>query len=514
MKRAAGTKCQRVAKRPRRDEEPEKRVDLSEIMKTLSRSQTDVVQAALRGESFFFTGPAGSGKTYALAAMIKALQNKYEDEDSVFVAASTGIAACAIGGVTLHSFAGVGLGEQPISEMIEKVCEGKEASYVKARKRWRSTKVLIVDECSMIDAIFFEKLDRLGRAVRADVSKSAEANSSGVQQAQSQAFGGLQIILSGDFFQLPPVNKNHKETDPEFIFETQSWEQIVGRRVYVLREIFRQKDPEFLFLLDDLRRGVLTQTSMRVYNSRRSAADQALCLPADTVKLFPTRREVDAVNDRNLQMLSGEPHVYTAIDKGNKYTVERLKDSWMAPTELVLKEGASVMFIYNVDVKQGICNGTTGKVVAFEESGKPVVQTTNGHRVTVEMQLWEVRSGKESVASRTQIPLILSYAVTIHKSQGMTLKNVEVNSSRIFEHGQLYTAISRVETLGGLFIRGPYPSQRVLEMHPKAVEWWARNVRAPPPQTASVAPSKSKEEEDAEAEEDYLIALSLEADAI
>lgn len=424
----------------------------------LSVSQQRVLKAAMKGESFFFTGAAGTGKSYVLKQLPGALAEKH-DESTIFVTASTGIAACAIGGSTLHSFAGVGLGDAPVAELLDKLQNGKQPSYRKARARWVNANVLIIEECSMIPPELFSKLDQIGRCLRCVYDKP---------------FGGIQIILCGDFYQLPPVNKDKKPGQVDFIFETKSWKELVNDKVYVLNEIFRQHEPKFLNMLDDFRKGVIGEEAMATFNDRRRITEMTAVLPEGTVKLFSTRKEVDVVNNYNLDKLDGEAKTYEARDKGEPFVVQKLLDHWITPQKLTLKVGASVMFVFNVAIEMGIVNGMTGKVIGFNsEKDLPIVLCANGAEYTADPVTWEIKSANIVVASRTQVPLILSYAITTHKSQGMSIKSVEVNTSKIFETGQCYVALSRGINLEGLFIRGPLPPPHLLQPHPKVVAWWA-----------------------------------------
>lgn len=424
---------------------------------TLSESQRRVVEAAMTGESFFFTGAAGTGKSYVLKYLPKILSRRVP-ESQIYMTASTGIAACAVGGTTLHSFAGVGLGDSPAMELLEKLRGGRAPSAKSACARWTTASVLIIEECSMVPPDLFEKLNLIAQNLRGTMDKP---------------FGGLQVILCGDFFQLPPVNKDKKPGQADFLFETNAWKRLIGDRVYMLGEIFRQKEPEFLNMLDDFRRGVIGEQAMATFQERRRVTDMMAALPEDTVKLFSTRKEADAVNSFNLSKLAGEAKSFVAVDKGEPYTVQKLADHWMAPQTLVLKEGAAVMFVYNVSLLTGVVNGMTGRVTGFSVGdGYPVVRCSNGAEMIAAPVKWEIKSSNVVVASRTQVPLILSYAITTHKSQGMSIRHVEVNTAKIFEYGQCYVALSRGMSLDGLFIRGPLPPQELISPHPKVLQWW------------------------------------------
>lgn len=444
---------------------------LEYLAASLSPSQKRVYDAVLSGESLFFTGNAGVGKSFLLDVIVKRARLMNQN---VYVTASTGVSACAIGGTTLHSFAGVGLAEEPAQILVKKLMDGKTPHLRKAAKRWRGVGLLVIDECSMLEPSFFEKLDAIARVLRSD----------------SSPFGGIQVLLTGDFFQLPPVVRDRPCLSsfsplPVMIFGTAAWKSIVGDRIYVLKEAHRQRDERFLELLDNLRNGTLTQDDMKIITSKVRASGHA---PDDAVKLYPTRKEVETVNEYRLSALPGEVHVFEAVDKGQPYVLESNKDHWMvnhfsflfvfhiytqAPQRLVLKEGALVMFIKNVNIEEGVVNGATGRVVGFGGiNSTPRVQLENGNVIQTSRALWEIKQGDATIASREQIPLMLAYAITIHKSQGMSLTKVEVNMTKIFEKAQLYVALSRCTSLDGLYLIGSVPNPALLCPNPVVSSWW------------------------------------------
>jgi len=436
-----------------------------EVEHPLSPSQQLVLDKAIAGESFFFTGAAGTGKSYLLGYIHRALVKKY-GEDAVYITASTGIAACNIGGTTLHAFAGIGLGDGNLAEILKDLQSSKPWCRT-AVKRWKGTMALIIDECSMISPKLYEKLDKIGSFLR---------------ETPTAPFGGIQVILCGDFFQLPPVDRKidsegkRKKKDPEdleFLFETKTWSRLVENRVYILRDIFRQTEPVFLSMLDDFRHGNISPQSIATFQDRRNITEAAESLPEDTVRLYSTRKEVDILNFCEMDKIEKEPKVFTAVDHGEELVVKKMEDHWMAPKTLILKVGASVMLVKNISFGLGLVNGRTGRVVKFEEgSGNPVVKFYKGGEHVMGPVKWELKSGKKVIMSHSQIPLVLSYAVTIHKSQGMSIENVEINTSKIFEPAQLYTALSRSTSLNGLFIRGTLPKAKLTKPNEKVAEWW------------------------------------------
>jgi ATP-dependent DNA helicase PIF1 len=301
------------------EEDPE-RTQLELLASSLSPSQRIVYDEVLTGKSLFFTGEAGTGKSFLLDVIVKRARLQ---SVNVHVTASTGVAACAVGGTTLHSFAGVGLAEEPARELIKKLMDGRTPHLRKAAKRWREVDLLVIDECSMLDPAFFDKLELMARTLRSSAS----------------AFGGVQVILTGDFFQLPPVVRGRSSAAPSssttqsvlapmptMIFETKAWKSIVGERTHILKEAHRQRDEVFLGLLRGLRNGVLTRENMEVIVNRMRASGN---VPEDAVKLYPTRKEVETVNEYKLSMLSGDERVFEATDKGLPYVLESNRDHWM-----------------------------------------------------------------------------------------------------------------------------------------------------------------------------------------
>eukprot|EP01114_Cavostelium_apophysatum_P022449 TRINITY_DN8127_c0_g1_i2.p1 TRINITY_DN8127_c0_g1~~TRINITY_DN8127_c0_g1_i2.p1 ORF type:complete len:871 (-),score=219.35 TRINITY_DN8127_c0_g1_i2:97-2709(-) len=420
--------------------EPESAVQLSD-------EQDQVLQLALSGKSLFFTGAAGTGKSLLLKRIIQELQKKYEYNE-VYVTASTGVAACNIGGCTLHSFAGIGIGDKKLEEIIPAVLENSNTL-----KRWRSAEVLIVDEVSMIDPDFFDKLEAVGREAR----------------KRTEPFGGIQVIFCGDFLQLPPVFKGGSQ-NLKFCFESKTWNQVIGISIE-LKKIFRQKDSRFINVLNDIRVGRLTPQSRSILESCKNTQHS---LP-DGIKpttLYPKKLNVESENLVNLQAISDSEYVYKAEDEGRHETFIKKLDELNAPKELHLKVGAQVILLRNLNFDLGYVNGARGKVIAFEEVDLdtiadkdvalngvkfyPIVQFESGRTLRVMAQEWKMESGGSILAMRRQIPLTLGWALSVHKSQGMTISNVVVSLAECFEYGMAYVALSRATSLEGLKIVGHF----------------------------------------------------------
>lgn len=465
-------------------------------------------------QSVFFTGSAGTGKSVLLRETIASLRRKYTREpDRVAVTASTGLAACNVGGVTLHSFAGIGLGKEDIPELVRKIKRNQ-----KAKQRWLRTKVLVIDEISMVDAELYDKLEGIARQLRNN----------------GRPFGGIQLVITGDFFQLPPVPEGSGRVS-KFAFDAATWRNTIQHTI-LLHHVFRQKDPGkptrrnatcvqlitdillpvFAGMLNELREGRLSKSSVDAFRnlSRPMNFNDAL----EATELFPTRNEVDRANRERLHMLQGHAHMFeardggTIVDKGQR---DRLLSNCMAPEQITLKKGSQVMLIKNID--DSLVNGSIGQVIGFmdeakfdryhnDEEGfmqsqggtipesshdaaglnpeqkKVLVHAVNGSITTsrqypvvrfviadgttrdllCQPENWKIElpSG-EIQASRNQVPLILAWALSIHKAQGQTLERVKVDLGKVFEKGQAYVALSRATTMSGL---------QVLRFDPKRVQ--------------------------------------------
>ena len=395
-------------------------------------TQSEAIKILQSGGNVFLTGSPGSGKTHTVSTFIEWLR----EEGKVFaVTASTGIAATHINGVTIHSWAGLGIkdtiGERDVAKMNDFT-----------KDRIRSADVLIVDEVSMLDANTIDMIDFVMRNIRTEVF---------------QPFGGLQVVFVGDFFQLPPVSQTRQA---KFAFQSNSWRDADLRTCY-LTEQHRQSDPVFLGLLAAIRNGTVEEEHKEVLRERRKHEGDS------ATKLFTHNADVDRLNSDELGKLSGSPHTYRATTGGIPFLVERLTKSCLSPSTLVLKEGAVVMFTRNKP-DQSYVNGTLGKVIGFTQGGFPQVETKDGATIIPQRETWKMEENGQIKAQFTQIPLRLAWAITVHKSQGMSLDEASMDLSKTFEYGQGYVAISRVRSLAGLYLKGM--NKKMLEVHPEVVE--------------------------------------------
>ncbi|CAI4047679.1 DNA helicase PIF1 SKDI_13G0780 [Saccharomyces kudriavzevii IFO 1802] len=525
----------------------------------LSKEQESIIKLAENGHNIFYTGSAGTGKSILLREMIKVLKGLYGREN-VAVTASTGLAACNIGGITIHSFAGIGLGKGDADKLYKKVRRSR-----KHLRRWENIGALVVDEISMLDAELLDKLDFIARKIRKN----------------HQPFGGIQLIFCGDFFQLPPVSKDPNRPT-KFAFESKAWKEGIKMTI-MLQKVFRQRgDVKFIDMLNRMRLGNIDDETEREFKKLSRPLPDDEIIPAE---LYSTRMEVERANNSRLNKLPGQVHVFNAIDGGaleDEELKERLLQNFLAPKELHLKVGAQVMMVKNLDAT--LVNGSLGKVIEFmdpetyfcyealtndpsmpaekletwaenpskikaamerehsdgEESAvasrkssvkegfakssveelvspldssvfdfmkrvktddeivlgnikrkeqllQMIHQNSAGKRrlplvrfkasdmstrmVLVEPEDWAIEDENEKpLVSRVQLPLMLAWSLSIHKSQGQTLPKVKVDLRRVFEKGQAYVALSRAVSREGLQVLN-FDRSRI-KAHQKVIDFY------------------------------------------
>jgi ATP-dependent exoDNAse (exonuclease V) alpha subunit len=414
--------------------------------------QKEALDILKSGYNTFLTGPPGSGKTFLLNNYIKYLKH---NNISVSVTASTGIAATHMGGVTLHSWSGLGIRDELEDSDVKKVCE---RGYM--RKRIKNTNVLIIDEVSMIKASQFEAVNKVCQYIKRN----------------PRPFGGMQVVCSGDFFQLPPVVKPSaperdsgalpfdfvQKKNPLFVNESDIWEKMEMKICY-LDEQFRTKDKKLTKILNYIRENKAEESKKLLFDYQ----DKAKELKKVLTKLYTHNVDVDSINYTELAKIKGKEYNYQMTPRGNPVVAEILKKSCLAPEKLVLKEGAHVMFIKN-NFEAGYVNGTQGKVVGFVAADLPVVLTQDGKRITVTYTDWTIEEENSVVAGISQIPLRLAWAITVHKSQGMNLDSAEIDLSRCFLAGMGYVALSRLKSLKGLKLMGI--NNLAFQVNPLALE--------------------------------------------
>ncbi|KAI3835786.1 hypothetical protein MKW92_033247 [Papaver armeniacum] len=430
----------------------------------LTEQQKLVLEEVSKGKSVFITGSGGTGKTFLLKQIVNLLKQEVHKPDEVFVTASTGVAACALNGQTLHSFAGIGLGEDDEDELLGRVCKNKLAS-----QRWKQVKALVIDEISMISGELFDKIEYIAQMCK--------------PKRKGQIWGGIQLIVSGDFFQLPPIIKYSNGEVKEFAFEAECWNESFDLQIE-LTQVFRQSDLQFIELLQWIRKGYRDANMLKLLD--KCCLNELVNVPSDVPRLFPRNEDVKRLNNERLKNLGQEIVSYRAVDRGVNPWRNQLQQG-IAPDVLEICLGARVMLIKNKDVEAGLVNGAVGTVIGFDrdyaskvlkkmcaERIRPKVRFDSGLEMVIEPDTWEVTEGNEVQAQRAQIPLILAWAVSIHKCQGMTLDRLQTDLSRAFGCGMVYVALSRVRSLDGLYMSGFSASK--IKAHPKVLQFYKGQI--------------------------------------
>jgi ATP-dependent DNA helicase PIF1 len=388
-------------------------------------TQDEAFEILKTGNNVFITGSAGSGKTHLINRYIAFLR---EHKVDVAVTASTGIAATHMGGVTIHSWSGLGI-RDGLSEWDLEILESKAYLW----KRFENVKVLIIDEVSMMHHFRLDMVDRIIRHFRRN----------------TKPFGGIQVVLVGDFFQLPPISRAG-EPDAHFIFKSEAWKDSDFTVCYLTTQ-FRQTDDAFLTVLNAIRANDVDEEAREHLRKRYKKKPE---VDIEPTRLFTHNADVDNVNEKELDKINGDATEYEMTGKGSKNHVELLKKHCLAPDTLRLKVGAKVMCVKN-NPEGRYVNGTLGVVVSCEKWEDPVIRVANGSELKIGRVDWQIADEDGKVKSSiNQYPLRLAWAITVHKSQGMSLDAVEVDLSKSFEKGMGYVALSRVRSLAGLSILG------------------------------------------------------------
>ncbi len=390
--------------------------------------QALALEIMLSGENVFLTGAAGSGKTFTLNQFIKLAKNSGK---KVSVTATTGLAATHLGGNTIHAWSGIGIYDYLSRKFFEKFPKTR-AEIIK------NTDILVIDEISMLHDFRLDMVEEICRTIRQN----------------NKPFGGIQVILCGDFFQLPPINRAGGQTGG-FAIHSKAW-KLAEFTVCYLEENHRQKNDELSEILnalraDDLRRKHAQSLLDRIDIEPNFESDD---FSKNLTELHTTNIDVDKINEQKLAELEGEEFHFAQTTTGAKNYVETLQKSVLAPELLRLKKGALVMAVKNAQNRQYV-NGSIGEVIDFERlTDYPIVQFRNGKIITMVPETWEMRDGEKKRASIMQIPLRLAYAITVHKSQGMTLDAARIDLRKAFSEGMGYVALSRVRSLDRLYLLG------------------------------------------------------------
>jgi ATP-dependent exoDNAse (exonuclease V) alpha subunit len=401
-------------------------------------TQQEALNILKTGASVFLTGEPGSGKTYAVNEYAKYLRGRGIEPA---ITASTGIAATHIGGTTVHSWSGI---------CVKNSLSPSDLSSISAKKRIvrnvKKSNTLIIDEVSMLSGNTLSMVDAVCRSIR-------ENNS---------PFGGMQAILVGDFFQLPPVFRG--EEGNCFAYESDAWKEL-NPMVCYLTEQHRQRDKKFLSALSAIRTGTFEESHRLSILSRMREIED---VPENVPKIFPHNADVDKINAQKLSKIEEKLFSFRMESAGPKALVDFLRRSCLSPELLDLKKGAAVMFTKN-HPRGLFVNGTLGEIIGFDGEKKlPIVKARNGHLITAEPMEWAIEEDNKIKAKICQIPLRLAWAITVHKSQGMSMDEAVVDLSSAFEYGQGYVALSRVRSFAGLYLLGA--NERAFLVHPEVLE--------------------------------------------
>ena len=381
--------------------------------------QKQALSVMLSGQSVFLTGAPGAGKTYVLNEFVRRATRQHK---IVAVTASTGIAATHIGGTTIHSWSGLG-----IRDSLNDWDRERLLATDRLVKRYNATDILVIDEVSMLHGARLDLVNEVCKLLRKN----------------DAPFGGLQVILVGDLFQLPPVSRYGELVD--FAHLSAAWAELSPRVCYLTEQHRQYESDGLLDLLNAMRRGEVNEFHETMLRERLTQhPDESTAV----TRLFAHNIDVESINQKHLDQLTNESKLYTMQTKGVAAKVEQLAKSVLAPAELVLKKGAEVMFVAN-NFQAGFVNGTRGQVVSFKDD-LPMVELTNGRIIRVEPHSWSLTEDDKKRAEIEQLPLRLAWAITIHKSQGMSLDAAEIDLGKSFAPGMGYVGLSRVRSLDGV----------------------------------------------------------------
>lgn len=386
-------------------------------------TQNEALAILESGESVLLTGAAGTGKTYLMNKFIRRAKSLGKH---IAVTATTGLAATHLNGTTIHAWSGIGVYDELPQKFFQKMSKQRQQLIEKAD-------ILVIDEISMLHDFRLDLVEEVTRLVRGG----------------DKPFGGLQVVLVGDFFQLPPVNRRDSRAGG-FIFDSKAWLDGDFSVCYLEKQYRQSSDDKYAEILNGIRAGVLTRSQLDLLQSNITDVIDPF---SPRTRLLTTNDDVDRINNDELSQINGEVYEYKIETTGSKKYVEQLARSCLAHDTLCLKQGAFVMCVKNSPDKK-YANGTLGQVIDFDKYNLPIVKLNNGKTLTIEPETWELIDGDKRRATLRQIPLRLAWAITVHKSQGMTLDSAQIDLRRAFVEGMGYVALSRVKSMDKLTLDG------------------------------------------------------------
>ena len=420
---------------------------MSSTLVKLNDKQNIALRYMIDGYNVFLTGSGGTGKTQT----INTFKKLYSHIKKIATTSTTGVSALLMNGVTLHSYLGIGLGKGNVEQLYLRIIQN---NFI--RKRWKELEVLIIDEISMLTPELFDKLEYLARRIRKNENK----------------FGGIQLIISGDFCQLNSVD------NPEnFCFESKMWDKCVEKTIY-LTEIMRQKDFEFQNLLSEIRVGIISDKTVNILNERVNKMFRTDIIPT---KIFALNNDVNTINERELNEFAKKGIEFFEYEMSFVYFVCKNKDfaknnfikNCIVSQNIQLCIGAQVMLTINLDTENGFVNGSRGIVIGFVDD-LPIVKFLNGEERIIGFYTWNYQDVDDTlILQANQIPLKIAFACSIHKTQGITLDYAEINLENIFAPGMAYVALSRIKSINGLCITGKVNINSIVA-HPKAIEFYEK----------------------------------------
>ena len=401
-------------------------------MNSLNEKQQDAFNAMIKGENIFITGPGGSGKSHVINLFVNYYKNNIENEENkLFVTSSTGLSSLLINGITINQYSGIGTAEKDVEYYVKSISKKKVV-----RERWKNTNVLIIDEISMINSNFFEKLDIIAQKIRKN----------------NKPFGDIQIICSGDFLQLPPVKSN------EFCFESFTWDITISK-IFYFDKIIRQNNSDFQSILNKIRVGIIDSEVKKVLESCRDRKLEnkdgiiptLLFSKKDIVKEYNDKSLNELIKKGNKKMIYDSEYIFSSKinDLVKDDYIKLINSQYNIEDKIILTQYSQVMLNIN-NIDEGLANGSRGIIIDFSENNNPIVQFLNGKILEIKRKDYKLEDNKDSIIKK-QIPLIHAWAITIHKAQGMSLEYIQTDIGKsIFEYGQAYVVLSRIRSLEGL----------------------------------------------------------------